>query len=120
MNKQFLPGLILSFVLVGCEDKKPAPAPTPPPAPPAAGTSPLNAPTDYLNTLAKSKNLADKVIDTAALNKAVQLFGAQEGRLPKDLEELVTLKYMPALPAPPTGMKLEYDAKSGEVTVVKP
>ena len=47
------------------------------------------------------------------------LFGAQEGRLPKDLDELVTLKYMPALPAPPVGMKIEYDAKTGDVTVVK-
>ena len=118
MKKHFSLCLIAGLALVGCDDKKPEPS-SPPPAPPAVGVNPLNAPTDYLNTLAKSKKLADKVIDTASLNKAVQLFGAQEGRLPKDLDELVTLKYLPALPPAPTGMKIEYDAKTGDVTVLK-
>ncbi len=118
MKTQFSLGLVAGLALVGCDDKKPAP-PAPPPTQPTVGVNPLNAPADYLNMLAKSKKLADKVIDTAALNSAVQLFGAQEGRLPKDLGELVTLKYIPALPAPPTGMKIEYDAKTGDVKVVK-
>ena len=118
MKKQFSLCMIVGLALVGCDDKKPEPT-VPPSAPPAVGVNPLNAPADYLNTLAKSKKLADKVIDTAALNKAVQLFGAQEGRLPKDLDELVTLKYIPAIPPAPTGMKIVYDAKSGDVTVVK-
>ncbi len=117
MKKHFSLCLIAGLALVGCDDKKPEPAATPPPPP--VGSNPLNAPGDYLNTLAKSKKTADKVIDTASLNKAVQLFGAQEGRLPKDLDELVTEKYLPALPPAPTGMKIEYDAKTGEVKVVK-
>ena len=116
MKNHFFLCLIAGLALVGCDDKKPE-APAPPPAP--VGANPLNAPTDYLKTLEKSKKLADKVIDTAALNKAVQLFGAQEGRLPKDLDELVTLKYIPAIPPAPNGMKIEYDAKSGDVKVVK-
>ena len=118
MKKQFSLCLIAGLLLVGCDDKKPEPSAAPP-APPAVGANPLNAPTDYLKTLQKGKNLADKVIDTAALNKSVQLFNVQEGRLPKNLDELVTLKYLPALPAAPHGMKIDYEATTGDVKVVK-
>jgi hypothetical protein len=117
MQKQFALYLIAGLALTACDNKKPDAA-APPPAPVAGGNS-NSAPADYLNTLANNKKLADKVIDTASLNKAVQLFGAQEGRLPKDLNELVTRKYLPALPPAPTGMKFAYDAKTGEVKVVK-
>jgi hypothetical protein len=117
MQKQFSLCLIVGLALTSCDNKKPE-APAPPPAP-VAGANPNNASTDYLNTLAKNKQTADKVVDVASLNKAVQLFGAQEGRLPKDLGELVTLKYLPALPPAPTGTKLAYDPKTGEVNVVK-
>jgi hypothetical protein len=52
------------------------------------------------------------------LNEAVQLFNTQEGRLPKDLNELVP-NYVAKLPAAPYGYKIIYDATSGVVTVVK-
>jgi hypothetical protein len=39
--------------------------------------------------------------------------------LPKDLNELVTEKYMPKLPDAPAGSKIEYDAKTGTVKIVK-
>ena len=60
-----------------------------------------------------------KTIDATSLNENVQLFQAQEGRLPKDLQELVTKGYYKKMPEPPPGMKFVYDAASGKVTVVK-
>ena len=47
------------------------------------------------------------------------MFNVEQGRNPKDLNELVEKKFIPRLPAAPTGMKLEYDATAGKVTVVK-
>ena len=53
------------------------------------------------------------------MNKLVQQFNAQEGRNPKDLNELVTMHYIGKLPDPPYGYKITYDAASGTVNVVK-
>jgi len=78
-----------------------------------AGT---NAAADYAGTLGKAKTTADKTIDTAALNQAVQLFNVQEGRYPKTLQELVP-KYAGKIPDAPVGFKLDYDAATGEVKV---
>jgi hypothetical protein len=68
--------------------------------------------------VAKAKKASEKTIDTASLNQAVQLFQASEGRLPKDLNELVTEKYLPRLPDAPYGMQIVYDASTGQVKVL--
>jgi hypothetical protein len=83
-----------------------------------AGSSPLTAPVDYLDTVAKSKIRAEKVVDTASLNQAIQMFRVEQGRNPKDLDELVAEKVITRLPDPPYGMKFTYDATSGTVKVV--
>ena len=75
-------------------------------------------PADINNPLVNAKRTADKTIDVSYLNQAVQLFNVQEGRYPKTLEEL-TPKYVAAIPTPPLGYKLNYDADKGEVTVVR-
>jgi hypothetical protein len=85
----------------------------------ATGSSPLTAPVDYLGAVAKGEQRAVKTIDTARLNQAVQQFNVEQGRNPKDLNELVSEKYLPAIPPVPYGMKLDYDPKTGQVTVVK-
>lgn len=72
----------------------------------------------YLGTLARGQQAAVKGIDTASLNQEVQLFNAQEGRYPKDLNELVTKNYIPKMPDAPAGMKINYDPTQGKVTVV--
>jgi hypothetical protein len=84
---------------------------------PAQNATPPNR-DGYLGTLARGQQVAVKGIDTASLNQAVQLFNAQEGRFPKDLDELVTMHYMGKLPDAPAGMKLNYDAAQGKATVV--
>ncbi len=98
----------------GCGKAQSPPAP----APPAQSASPAAAHDGYLGTLVRGQQVAVKGIDTASLNQEVQLFNVQEGRLPKDLNELVTKQYLPKLPDAPAGMKLNYDAAQGKVTVV--
>ena len=81
--------------------------------------NPVTAPVDYLGAVAKAKKSAEKTIDAVNLNQAIQQFGAAEGRYPKDLNELVTEKYLPRLPEPPYGMKFVYDANTGQAKVVQ-
>jgi hypothetical protein len=42
-----------------------------------------------------------------------------QGRYPKDLNELVSEKFIPRIPDAPAGMKIVYDANAGTVKVVK-
>jgi hypothetical protein len=83
-----------------------------------AGGNPLTAPVDYLGAAAKAKKSSEKTIDTIAINQAIALFQVSEGRFPRDLNELVTEKYMPKLPEPPYGMKIVYDPSRGQVQIV--
>lgn len=107
--------LATALLLAGC-GKKPE---QPPASTNAAGSgNPLTAPADYLQGLAKAQQSAVKTVDTASLDKAIQLFNVEQGRNPKDLNELVP-KYIPRMPEPPYGMKLVYDAGSGTVKVEK-
>jgi hypothetical protein len=108
--------LVAGLVLTGCgkNDKSStntttvtaSPAPTPAPA----GDG-------YLGTMMKAQQAAIKTVDVTSLNQEVQLFNVQEGRLPKDLNELVDKQYIGRLPAVPVGMKLVYDAAQGKVTI---
>jgi hypothetical protein len=96
-----------ALALCGCG--KEAKPPPPPPAPSTSG--------GYLGALVNSQQKAVKTIDVTSLNENLQLFGAQEGHFPKDLDELVTQHYLSKLPAPPVGMKFVYDAAQGKVSV---
>jgi hypothetical protein len=110
--------LVAGLVLTGCgkNDKPPATTTTvttvnnTPPPPPAPGGN------SYLGGMVKAQQLAIKTVDLTSLNEEVQLFNVQEGRFPKDLNELVTKEYIGKLPDAPVGMKLVYDAVHGKVT----
>jgi len=115
MKASFLGALCL--LLVGCGEKSDKTVSATNGA--AGGTSPLNAPADYLGAMGKAKQNAVKTADTAQLNQAVQMFNTEHGRNPKDLNELVEEKYIPRIPDAPFGMKLQYDPASGRVSVVK-
>ncbi|MBP9901924.1 MAG: hypothetical protein V9H26_23770 [Verrucomicrobiota bacterium] len=104
---------LLGVLLAGCGEKPGAPAKSNS-APDAA-----TAPADYLKSAAKAQKSAIKAVDTGALNKAIELFYVQEGRFPKDLDEVVEKKFIPKIPPAPVGMKLVYDAKAGLVMVEK-
>ena len=80
--------------------------------------APASAPSGYVGALVKGQQTAVKTIDVTSLNQDIQLFNVQEGRNPKDLNELVTQHYIGQLPDPPVGMKFVYDADQGKVSVV--
>ncbi len=107
----------LGFLLLGCGEKSDKPAQTTNAS--STGSSPLTAPVDYLGAVARAKQTAVKTVDTANLNQAIQMYNAEHGKNPKDLNELVEQKYIPRIPEPPFGMKIEYDAVSGKVSVTK-
>jgi hypothetical protein len=111
-------GLIVvaaALVLCGCGKEENAPPPAP--APVAAPASSPGASGGYLGALVNGQQKAVKTIDVTSLNEELQLFNAQEGRYPKDLDELVTQHYLGQLPAPPAGMTFVYDAAQGKVSV---
>ncbi|HLH57239.1 MAG TPA: hypothetical protein VKY92_26905 [Verrucomicrobiae bacterium] len=83
------------------------------------GTTPLNAPGGYLGALQKGHQAAVTTVDTTSLDKAIQMFAVDNGRNPKDLNELVQQKYIPKIPDAPYGTKIVYDANSGSVKIVK-
>jgi len=116
MRKTFCLSLTASWLLVGCgeccnksgEGTNSA----------AGGGNPLNAPADYVGALGKAQQSAVKTVDTTSLNQAIQLFNVENGRNPKDLNELVEKKSIPKIPDAPRGMKLDYDATAGKVRIV--
>lgn len=116
MKTPFIAVIISALALAGCGQKDQSEAPKPTNA--AASGNPITAPVDYLGAIAKAKKSSEKTIDTVSLNKSIQLFQVSEGRFPKDLDELVTEKYLTKLPEAPYGMKIVYDATKGEVKVV--
>lgn len=78
----------------------------------------VTAPVGYLGAVVEAEKHAQKVIDVSYINQDIQLFQASEGRLPKDLQEMIP-NYLAKIPDVPFGYKLVYDAKAGSVTVVK-
>jgi hypothetical protein len=79
--------------------------------------APSTAASGYIGTLEKGQQTAIKTVDVTSLNQDIQLFNAQEGRNPNDLNELVSKNYIGKLPDPPQGMKFVYDATQGKVSL---
>src|SRR6266850_3576363 len=108
--------LTAALLLIGCGEKSDKPAASTN-APSGGGV--LTAPVDYLGAITKGQQNAVKTVDTTSLNQAIQLFNVDKGRNPKDLNELVKEKFIPQIPPTPYGTRLDYDANSGTVKVVK-
>jgi hypothetical protein len=105
--------LLAGLLISGCgKDASPAPGATN-----TSSGNPLTAPVDYLGAVGKAKQSADKTLSAVGIDQAIKMFSAQEGRLPKDLNELVP-SYISRIPPTPTGMKYSYDPKTGVVQVV--
>ena len=118
MNAKLFLSLAAGLFLAGCGDS-PKQSAAPSTNAPTSSGNPVTAPVDYLNSAVKAQQSAVKTVDTTSLDKALELFNVQEGRFPKDLNELVAKRYIPQIPTPPFGTKLEYDTNSGTVKVVK-
>ena len=72
----------------------------------------------YVKSLGEAQKSADKTIDVSYINQAIQLFNVQEGRYPKDLQELVP-NYIAKIPNVPAGYQITYDPASGTAKVVQ-
>ena len=81
--------LMAGLLLSGCKKKE-----APPPEPTSSG-NPLTAPVDYLGAVGKAKKTADKTVANAGLQQTINLF-----------------------PAPPQGMKFDYNPAAGQLKVV--
>jgi len=106
--------LMAGLLLAGCQkepDSKPAPSST-------SGGNPATAPADYLGAAANAHKTATTKVASTGLDQTIKLFYAQEGRFPKDLNELVRPEYLNAIPPPPAGMKYDYNPQSGQIKVV--
>ena len=119
MKTLLLAGVAVSILAAGC-GKNSGPS-----APQTATTTTTNngslatAPVDYLKSIANAEHSAVKTIDVATVNAAIRQFQVEQGRYPKDLDELVQNKYIPRIPPVPYGYKLDYDAGTGEAKVVQ-
>jgi hypothetical protein len=113
MHKTLLSLALTGLALAGCKKEAPAPKPTN-----TVGENPITAPVDYLGAVSKAQQSAVKTLSTAGLDHAIKMFFGQEGRYPKNLDELVSSGTLDRLPAAPQGMKFSYDAASGQVKVV--
>ncbi len=78
----------------------------------------VTTPGQYLGAVVQAKKYSEKVIDVSYINQAIQMFQVSEGRLPKDLQELVP-NYIGKIPEAPFGSKIVYDATAGTAKMVK-
>ena len=109
MKAFFFVALVAGVLMVGCGDNGSKTSGTP-------AASPASS-SDYLSTITKAEHSAVKSVDVSALTKAIQMFQVEQGRLPKDLDELVSMKYIPKIPEAPAGQKIVYDANAGTVKI---
>ena len=82
----------------------------------SGGDNLATAPVDYIATVAQAGHDAEKKIDVTSINRAIQEFQVQEGRYPKDLQELVP-NYIAKIPEGPVGTKIVYDPNTGTVKI---
>ena len=123
-------GLLMAALLAGCT-KKPAPVPPPTPAPEAAAPAPAaeaqpaaaaaETKTDPQNeTPEPAPNVSPMDHSNAAgLTLMIQEFYDKNGRVPKDLNELVTAKMLLRAPTPPPGTRYVIDPKGRRVVIVR-
>jgi hypothetical protein len=107
--------LMAGCFLSGCSD---SPKSQPNSTPSKSSGNPLTAPVDYLGAAANAKKSTVKTVDEVGMKKTIQMFYAAEGRFPKSLNELVAPDYLSSLPAPPPGMKFDYNPATGDFKVV--
>lgn len=125
MKRAYFCVALLAVALTACSEKPEEPA-KPSGATNQTGTAtnqayntgnPLTAPVDYLGAIGQAQRHSQKVVDTVQIQSAIRQFQAVEDRNPKDLNELVSSGYLTQMPKAPYGMKILYDARTGQVRI---
>jgi hypothetical protein len=115
---KYLPVVLLGVLIVsGCSEHEEAKSSDTATNNYSSGNA-LTAPVDYLGAVSKGQQKAIGTIDLASVTSAIDLYFASEGSYPKSLQEMVDSGYLGKIPAPPYGKKLQYDPKTGSVTLV--
>ena len=118
MKFLLVPALGFCVLLVACGGSDPKPAEAKKAEPSKLGENPVAAPLDYIAAIGKAQRASISRLDQSKLIDAIQKFEAGESRPPKTLDELVTMKYIAAIPPAPKGMRLEYTAADGSFMYV--
>jgi hypothetical protein len=105
--------VVVTVVTVGCGDNSKTTQAV------NAVSNVVDAPVNYISAVSQAQKYSEKQIDLAYVNEAIQQFQAGEGRLPKDLNEMVQMHYLGKIPEAPFGYKIVYDATAGTIKVVK-
>lgn len=121
-------GLVAAaLLLTGCPEKRRPAGSTTTPKP--AATTPAKAPdsekksnavgplADYGKNLLNAEKKATEVTGLTTLTQAVKQFEVIEGRLPRNLDELIVARYFAKLPNPPRGKRFTYDGRTGKVEI---
>lgn len=103
---------VACLAVAGCKQKEEAK----PAGDSTSSGNPLTAPADYVGALGKAQKSAQKTLGVAGIDQALKTFFAEEGRYPKTLDELKAKGV--SVPAPPAGMKWDYDPNTGVAKLV--
>ncbi|HEY3931250.1 MAG TPA: hypothetical protein VGM58_02660 [Verrucomicrobiae bacterium] len=119
MKTSLLFSVAAGLVLAGCGDNNSTKSAQSTNAPTKYDTgNPVTAVPDYIGAVGQAQKYAEKQIDLAYVNEAIQQFNAGEGRYPTNLQEMIPT-YLGKMPQAPYGYKIIYDANSGTIKVVK-
>jgi hypothetical protein len=103
MKRVLLCGVL---ALAGCSKKPAAPAPLSNTTESPAATAPAQ-PNAAATTADDANANLDKTV--ARLTQALRKFAAENRRVPKSLDELVSAGYLPELPGAPAGKRFVFD-----------
>ncbi len=78
----------------------------------------ISAPADYVGAVAQAGRKSETVLALTQIQRAIQTYQAEEGKLPFNMDELVESGHLVRLPELPSGMKLSYDRSTGEVDII--
>jgi hypothetical protein len=104
MPKATVIGLMVlaPLLLLGCSREPGGEAP-----PATATTTPARQPSAPESTATANGGSGAAIL--SELTQAVRKYGAEQRRVPKDLNELVAAGYLPGIPAAPAGTKFAID-----------
>ena len=75
-------------------------------------------PEQYIRATLGAGEKAKANLGTMAIQKGIDMFKLQNGRLPASLQELQKEGFLSQMPEAPVGKKFSYDAATGKVSVV--